>query len=257
MSALYDRLEALGLRPWMDKVDILPGERWETKLSQAIRESHFFLACLSAKSVEKRGYLQREFKQALEQWQEKLDGDIYLIPVRLDECQVPETLRAFQWANLYEEDAWWALLRAISVGAERQGLTIPQGLRDIPRRGRPAQRSDVTRTAQPQRPDLLVITDPLRLELVRVPAGEFLMGSDPAKDKVTFDGERPQHRLTLPEFYIGKYPMMNEQYAVFVEQTKGTAPEHWQGGKIPMGKEKHPVVNVSWHDARAFCQWVS
>ncbi len=86
-------------------------------------------------------------------------------------------------------------------------------------------------------PDLLIIDKPLRLELVRVPAGEFLMGSDPAKDKGAYDDEKPQHRLSLPEFYIGKYPVTNEQYAVFVEQTNGAAPSHWQDGKIPTGKE--------------------
>ena len=82
------------------------------------------------------------------------------------------------------------------------------------------------------------------------------MGSDPAQDQGADDDEKPQHRLVLPEFYIGKYPVTNEQYALFVEQTKGAAPGHWQGGKIPTGKEKHPVVYVSWHEARAFCEWV-
>ena len=53
-----------------------------------------------------------------------------------------------------------------------------------------------------------------------MPAGEFLMGSDPATDKEALDDEQPQHRLSLPEFYIGKYPVTNEQYAVFVAQTK-------------------------------------
>lgn len=94
--------------------------------------SHFFLACLSTKSVEKRGYLQKEFKKALDLWQEKLDSDIYLIPVRLDECQVPEAFRDFQWANLYEKDGWWALLRAIQKGVGRQGLPLPKGLVDLP-----------------------------------------------------------------------------------------------------------------------------
>jgi formylglycine-generating enzyme required for sulfatase activity len=106
-------------------------------------------------------------------------------------------------------------------------------------------------------PDVLTITSPIHLELVRVPAGEFLMGSDPAKDEYADDNEQPQHRVTLSEFYIGKYPVTNEHYAAFVKAAKHRAPEHWKKGKIPSGKENHPVVDVSWEDAIAFCQWLS
>ena len=109
----------------------------------------------------------------------------------------------------------------------------------------------------PTPPDLLTITTSIHLELVRVPAGEFLMGSDPKVYKDASADEKPQHRLYLPEFYIGKYPVTNEQYAAFVKATRQTAPQYWKNGQIPAGKEGHPVVNVSWRDAIAFCQWLS
>jgi formylglycine-generating enzyme required for sulfatase activity len=95
------------------------------------------------------------------------------------------------------------------------------------------------------------------LELVRVPAGEFLMGSDPAKDKSALDNEQPQHRVYLSEFYIGKYPVTNAQYAAFVKATKHEVPKHWKNGRIPSDKENHPVVYVSWRDAVAFCGWLA
>ena len=110
-------------------------------------------------------------------------------------------------------------------------------------------------------PDVLTITSPIHLELVRVPAGEFLMGSDPATDKDAFDDEQPQHRVYVSEFYIGKYPVTNAQYEVFVRATGHEEPRHWtrllRKPKVPSGKENHPVVWVSWHDAVAFCQWLS
>jgi len=90
---------------------------------------------------------------------------------------------------------------------------------------------------------------------VRVPAGEFLMGSDTWKDPNAEGDELPQHRLRLGEYWIGKYPVTNAQYKVFVDATGHPPPGHWEGGKIPAGKENHPVVNVSWHDAAAFCAW--
>jgi formylglycine-generating enzyme required for sulfatase activity len=110
---------------------------------------------------------------------------------------------------------------------------------------------------EPEQPDVLTITAPIHLELVRVPAGEFLMGSDPEKDEDAMDREQPQHTIDLPEFAIGKYPVTNAQYAAFVQATDHMTPKHWEDGEIPSGKEDHPVVNVSWEDAMDFCQWLS
>jgi hypothetical protein len=117
---LYQKLSDAGFKPWMDTKDILPGENWKSSIQRAVRRSDFFLACLSANSVNKRGFLQRENRDALDIWQEKLDSDIYLIPVRLEDCDVPEKLRDFQWVNLFEEDGWTRLVKAMQVGMERQ-----------------------------------------------------------------------------------------------------------------------------------------
>jgi serine/threonine-protein kinase len=109
----------------------------------------------------------------------------------------------------------------------------------------------------PEKPDVLTLTSPIHLAWVRVPAGAFLMGSDPEKDEDARDREQPQHRVELPEVYIGKYPITNAQYEVFVQSTGHNAPKHWENGRAPADKADHPVVYVSWHDARAFCAWLS
>jgi formylglycine-generating enzyme required for sulfatase activity len=95
------------------------------------------------------------------------------------------------------------------------------------------------------------------MECVRVSAGEFLMGSDLAKDWGASKGELPQHRVYLAEFHIGKYPVTNAQYAAFVRSARYEAPSHWDRDGIPAGQEDHPVVQISWRDARAFCAWLS
>jgi hypothetical protein len=110
---LYQKLSDAGFKPWMDTKDVLPGERWKPRIQRAVRHSDFFLACLSANSVNKRGFLQKEIKDALDIWQEMLDSDIYLIPIRLEDCEVPEGLRDFQWVNLFEQDGWARLVKAI------------------------------------------------------------------------------------------------------------------------------------------------
>ncbi len=119
VKILYQKLSKEGFNPWMD-IDILPGENWRNAIKKAIKRSDFFLACLSANSVNRRGYIQKEIRDALEIWKEKLDNDIYLIPVRLEDCEVPESLSDFQWVNLFEDGSWEKLKKATQVGMERR-----------------------------------------------------------------------------------------------------------------------------------------
>lgn len=123
VEALYERLEGSGMDPWMDTRDLLPGQRWEPTILEAVRRADFFLALISRRSVTKRGFLQKEIRTALDAWQERLEGDIYLIPVRLEPCETPDLLAELQWLDLYEEGAWERLLKALSVGWARLHAT--------------------------------------------------------------------------------------------------------------------------------------
>jgi formylglycine-generating enzyme required for sulfatase activity len=102
---------------------------------------------------------------------------------------------------------------------------------------------------------ILELAPGVSMEFVRVPAGEFWMGSDPKIDKQAKKDEQPQHRVRLDEYLIGKTPVTNRQYQVFVEASGHQKPKHWIDGKIPSRKEQHPVEYVSWEDAQAFCAW--
>lgn len=108
-------------------------------------------------------------------------------------------------------------------------------------------------------------------EMVVVPAGPFLMGTSDeqiadmvrrfdwakeAKKQGWFDDEKPLHEVNLPEFAIGRYPVTNAEYAAFVQATGYQAPTHWREGRVPEGLVDHPVVNVSWHDALAYANWL-
>lgn len=104
---------------------------------------------------------------------------------------------------------------------------------------------------------ILTLTPGVELSFVRVPAGVFTMGSDESKDPDAFDNESPQHKVHLDEYWIGMYPVTNRQYQACVESIGREAPVHWDNGEIPLNKGDHPVMNVSWYDARAFCKEVS
>jgi len=129
VSELYKKLSGAGLKPFMDTKDILPGEDWKQRLMNTIREAPFFLACLSGNSVDKRGVIQEEIREALEVWRQKLDSDIYFIPVRLEDCAVPGALAKFQWVDLFHDGGFERLKMAIDTGMERLGVIRPLRLR--------------------------------------------------------------------------------------------------------------------------------
>jgi formylglycine-generating enzyme required for sulfatase activity len=104
------------------------------------------------------------------------------------------------------------------------------------------------------------ISSPLPDDMVMIPAGEFLMGS-PA-GAAGLPDEQPQRAVYLGSFLIDRYEVSNEAYRAFVTATQHRVPENsnpaatlWSDrGPMP-GIEQHPVVNVSWTDADAYCRW--
>jgi len=88
-----------------------------------------------------------------------------------------------------------------------------------------------------------------------IPAGDFTMGSDPALEYAPDPDESPRQSVPCAAFRIGRTPVTNTEYRVFVQATGHAVPAHWPAGEIPSGRESHPVTYVSWSDALAFCRW--
>jgi TIR domain len=127
---IHGQLTAAGLRPWIDEDDILTGQDWLNAIKTAIRRSDFFLLCLSPRSIDRRGVLQREVRTALDVRREKLHPDIYFLPAWIqagepfpkDEMEeLPDELKNIQWVNLGEPSGWDKLLRSINHQLGRLG----------------------------------------------------------------------------------------------------------------------------------------
>ncbi|HRI39977.1 MAG TPA: SUMF1/EgtB/PvdO family nonheme iron enzyme, partial [Nitrospira sp.] len=94
-------------------------------------------------------------------------------------------------------------------------------------------------------------------EMVMIPAGEFLMGSDKKTDRLAYRSEIPQHRVYLDAFEIGKYEVTALEYLKFVLATSRPPQLDWRydGGNFQESMAHHPIMHVTWHDADAYCKW--
>lgn len=86
--------------------------------------------------------------------------------------------------------------------------------------------------------------------MVLIPAGEFLMGSD---ERLPDEG--PAHKVTLKSYWIDVYEVTNEQYKAFIDAAGRRSPSHFRNRTFPPGKGDHPVTEVTWYDAEAYCTW--
>lgn len=115
---LYNDLKGAGLNPWLDKECLIAGQNWKLSIKNAIKKSRYFIPLFSSTSVEKRGYIQKEFKYALEVFDEFPESQIFVIPVKLDECEIPyDTLKDIEYVDLFPqwEDGVRRILQAMNI----------------------------------------------------------------------------------------------------------------------------------------------
>ena len=90
---LYQKLSAEGwIQPWLDEEELLPGQDWDYEIEKALDNSDAVIATLSTGSVSKEGYVQKELRFVLDIALEKPEGTIFVLPVRLEECERPRRL---------------------------------------------------------------------------------------------------------------------------------------------------------------------
>ena len=125
VKELYRNLQKAGFNPWMDEIDILPGQDWNYEIQNAIKKSDFIIICLSNFSVNKSGYVNREIKWALDRYDEMQHGSIFLIPVRLEECSLPDHLSVVQCSDIFKDEGFERLVSAIKYQLSKKGIQLP------------------------------------------------------------------------------------------------------------------------------------
>ncbi|NCT52977.1 MAG: SUMF1/EgtB/PvdO family nonheme iron enzyme, partial [Microcystis aeruginosa G13-03] len=277
--ALYDRLKQAGYKPWLDKKDLIPGQIWRDEIPKAIKASQIFLACLSAKSANKQGYIQRELRIALDTLGEMLPGTIFFIPMRLEECEIPDlrlaevslNLRDIHRLDYWEEDGFEQLERAIGYQfklepEEPKQLLSVFNFEVVGVNAKGEQIKKESKQSQYFREDL---GKGITLEMVAIPGGTFLMGTEDEEierlvKKFNWEGfrrERPQHEVTVPPFFMGKYPITQAQWKAIasrtdlkVKQDLDFKPAYF---KDRPDSDRRPVEQVNWYDAIEFCARLS
>ena len=271
---LYQKLRAEPwIQPWLDEEELYPGQDWNMEIEKAVEVADAIIVCLSKGSITKEGYVQRELRIVLDFADYKPEGTLYIIPVRLEECEPPRRLRAWQYADYFEGQRDRALQRLL-VSLQRRADSLDLKFETPPSKPKdnPIQekKSVIETTAPIKKEKPVEVKKPVfekqkplpvhqistnqkythdgflveildGIEFVRVPAGKFLMGSNDHSDE-----EKPEHTVDIPyDYWMGRFPVTNALYNQFRKIS------------FDKGKENHPVIQNSWYGAQNYVKWLN
>ncbi len=172
----------------------------------------------------------------------------------------PATLDAKDWRAMWLSGDLLLLYRRASSTRPAADERVRQGLRRLVETGaltspeRAAAGNTLADLGDPRfREDLWFLPDEPLLGFVEIPAGPFLMGSDPNRDQYAQEDEQPQHEVHLPTYHMARYPVTVAQFGVFVKDS-GHKPEDERSLR---GVPNHPVVRVTWYDALKYGEWLT
>ena len=237
---IAEQLQQYDLKPWLDIWELPPGRSWQRLLEKQIEQ-----ISSAAVFVGEDGFVPWQQQELYAFLSEFVSRDCPVIPVLLPNAptkpELPLFLRQFTWVDFRASDP-------DPMHQLRWGITgkKPQLTNSSPSPSPLVSPSPVISIPQSPQSFTETLAGNIKLEMVKIPAGSFLMGSVD-NDKDDDNNEKPQHRVNLQEFYLGKYPVTQEQYQAIM----GNNPSDFKDNP------KNPVENVSWDEAQEFCQKLS
>ncbi len=137
-ESLHRDLRCEGFDAWIDSQDLLAGSNWAHEIRKAIHNSQYFILLLSKKCMTKRGFVHREIREALAVAQELPENKIFLVPARLEECEIThEHLNSLHWVDLFPD--WGCGVATIMKSLSRRNLA-PESITSKLQKGNPTAR---------------------------------------------------------------------------------------------------------------------
>ncbi len=259
VRALADALRGHGVDAWIDQYDPHQPLTWEEWMVRQMEDAAYILVICTEKykhTVRREGKVGeglgvlQEFGQIREELNRAGGVNPKFLPVLLPGStaeDIPTGLRGFNRYSVKrfvrEDKGYEALLRRIYQEPE----VVAPSLGVKPDFTAPVSSAPVLGAV----PDLPPVA-PKRaiLEMVPIPAGSFMMGGN------VYDNEQPIHRVELSGYSISKYPVRVQDYLEYSKGKKVAMPPFPDFNKN-WSKKEHPIVNVSWFDAKGYCGWLS
>ena len=229
---MYEKLRAEPwIDPWLDEEELFPGMDWNLEIEKAIEATDVILVCLSNNSITKEGYVQREIRIALDYADYKPEGALFIIPVRLEECNPPRRLSKWQYEDFFGEKHERAFDRLL-VSLRTRAYSL--GLRVVDSKSTKGEIIDLEFINDP-----IVLSNEMEFHLVR--AGIFTMGEN-----------SDEHKVDIPyDYWMAHFLVTNVQYSDYAKTKKNIPIDNKEN------KKDHPVVGVNWNDVLIYCRWLS
>ncbi len=223
---IYENLlkEEDWIEPWLDEENLLPGQNRELKLKEELKSTDIVLLCLSNQSLEQEGSFHREIKLVDDFAKEKPENSIFVIPVRLDDCELPQILHHRQSVKFFSSE----FDRGLAY--ERIRTSMKRKFDVISGKMAESRSSHWVSSNEPKVVDDLLDLTFGGFSFVKIPKGKFIMGSR-ASNNLSGDDEHPQRPYEIPyNYWITCFPVSNEQFSEYTVSTRhlDALPKDWK-----------------------------